>query len=34
MSAHAQETQEQMRIKKEQERANCFGFDDSDEEVS
>jgi len=34
ITAHAQETQEQMRIKKEQERANCFGFDDSDEEVS
>ena len=25
--------QEQIRIKKEQERANCFGFGDSDEEV-
>jgi len=26
-------SQEQIRIKKEQERANCFGFDDSDDEV-
>ena len=26
-------SEEQIRIKKEQERANCFGFDDSDEEV-
>merc|ERR1719427_145961 len=25
--------QEQIRIKKEQERANCFGFGDSDDEV-
>ena len=26
-------SQEQIRIKREQERANCFGFDDSDDEV-
>ena len=26
-------SQEQIRIKKEQERANCFGFDDSDDDV-
>ena len=32
-SDHSAVHQEQIRIKKEQERANCFGFDDSDEDV-
>lgn len=32
-TAAAPLTQEEIRIKKEQERANCFGFDDSDDEV-
>jgi len=33
MSQSAAVDQEQIRIKKEQERANCFGFDDSDDDV-
>ena len=32
-SEHTAVHQEQIRIKKEQERANCFGFDDSDDDV-